>query len=92
MNMEDRIKAKVEKDFAPIFYELVNESHKHAGHAGDDGSGQTHFKLFLVSDLFKNQSRVVRQRQVYNAFQVFFDEGLHALSLELKEKNEHNCT
>ena len=54
MRMDDLIKSLVEKHFDPVEYELVNESHKHAGHAGDDGSGETHYKLMIVSKKFEN--------------------------------------
>ena len=90
MNMEDRIKAKIEKDFAPIHFEVVNDSHKHAGHIGDDGSGQTHFSVLVVSDVFENLSRVERQKKVHSSLLEFFDMGLHALSLSLKNPEEYH--
>ena len=83
MHMDDLIKSLVEKHLEPIEYELINESHKHAGHAGDDGSGQTHYKLIVVSRIFENFSRIEAQRHVYTILESAFKQGLHAISLHL---------
>lgn len=83
MHMDDLIKFLVEEHLDPIQYELVNESHKHAGHAGDDGSGQTHYKLMVVSRKFENCSKIDAQRQVYTILDDAFKKGLHAISLKL---------
>jgi BolA protein len=88
MTIEKKIRTRIEEKFDPVSYELVNESHKHGGHAGDDGSGQTHFKLMVVSDLFEGKSRLERQRLVNSALEDVFSLGLHALSLILKAPSE----
>ncbi len=90
MNMEDKIKKAIEDSFSPEHFQLVNESHKHKGHAGDDGSGQTHFQLLVVSRKFENCNRVQRQRMVNEALAVCFEEGLHALSMTLSTPEEFN--
>ena len=81
--MEQKIKKAIEEGLSPIHLEVVNESYKHAGHAGDDGSGQTHFKLMVVSDAFLKRSRVQRQRIVNTVVGSLFNEGLHAVSMQL---------
>lgn len=83
MHMDDLIKRLVEEKLAPSSFELINESHKHAGHAGDDGSGQTHYKLKVASKSFEGLSRIERQRLVLSLLSEAFDKGLHAISLEL---------
>lgn len=88
MSITQTIKDKVEKDLSPLRYELINESHKHAGHAGDDGSGETHYKLIIVSNLFEGLSRVDRQRLVNSALKDAFENGLHAMSLKLYTEKE----
>lgn len=88
MNIEQEIKARIEAAFAPERFELINESHKHAGHAGDDGSGQTHFKLMVVSFAFEGCSRVERQMRVNNTLKSLFDIGLHAISMRLLTPTE----
>jgi len=83
MNIETFIKQAVEEGLEPLSYTLVNESAKHHGHAGDDGSGQTHFHLTVVSPVFEGKTRVARQRLVYGVLGEAFAQGLHALSLTL---------
>lgn len=74
--------------FTPLAFELSDESAKHAGHAGADPGGETHYRLRVVSTAFEGLSRVARQRLVYEALREEFDRGLHALSLELKTPAE----
>ena len=87
MHMDDLIKSIIEENFAPVQMELINESHKHAGHAGDDGSGQTHYKLIVVSNTFDGKSRVEQQRIVLSALEKAFNQGLHTISLKLSTPN-----
>ncbi len=88
MSITQTIKDIIEKDFSPIHYELINESHKHAGHAGDDGSGETNYKLMVVSNSFEGLSRVERQRLVNTALGGVYRSGLHALSFKLLTEKE----
>lgn len=84
--VEDMIKEVIKREFPGDDYTLVNESHMHAGHAGDDGSGQTHFKLKVVSARFEGLSRVDAQRLVNGFLGGAFDSGLHAISLSCSSK------
>jgi len=88
MTMEEKIKNAVEAAMDVHEMQLVNESHKHAGHAGDDGTGQTHFKLMVVSPVFEGHNRVQRQRLINAALSKCFEEGLHAISLKLLTLDE----
>lgn len=88
MKTEDIIRQAVESGLSPVRYELVNESGKHKGHAGDDGSGQTHFNLMVVSSVFEGQGRVARQRTVNALLSNAFSSGLHAISLRLLTPEE----
>ncbi len=81
MTVSERIKHKIEQGLAPTHLEIINESHKHKGHGGYHPSGESHFKLVVVSALFIGKSRVERQRSVYGLLSAEFDDGLHALSL-----------
>jgi BolA protein len=74
--------------FAPLHFVLTDESRKHAGHAGARPGGETHYHVVMVSAAFQGQSRVARQRLVYQALHEEFDTGLHALSLDLKTPEE----
>ncbi|MEJ0058633.1 MAG: BolA family protein [Terricaulis sp.] len=88
LSRASRIKAALEKQFAPVALELHDDSARHAGHAGASASGESHFNLRLVSPRFDGLSRVARQRLVNEALAEEFAGGLHALSLDLKTPSE----
>lgn len=73
---------------APVHFALTDESAKHAGHAGARPGGETHYRVVIVSAAFEGQTRVARQRLVYQALDEEFRTGLHALSLNLKTPRE----
>ena len=85
MKVADSIRHKLTTSFAAVALEVVDESHRHAGHAGatrDDGSqGETHFHVRLVSAAFDGISRVERQRRVYAALADELKGPVHALSV-----------
>ncbi len=79
--------------FAPERLDIVNESHLHAGHHhGDgrpfDGSGETHFRIRIVSAAFAGKSRLDRHRAVNTALKAVLDDGLHALAIEASAPGE----
>ena len=47
MNIKNDIEDRLTRAFSPTRLEVVNESHRHAGHAGDDGSGESHFAILI---------------------------------------------
>ena len=83
-----RIKNILSAQFAPLDVALVDDSARHAGHAGARAGGETHYRLRMVSAAFDGQSRVARQRAVMQALHEEFATGLHALSLDLKTPDE----
>lgn len=83
MSIEELIKEKILQNLNVTQCEVINESAKHKGHVGDDGSGQTHFKLMVVSSDFEGLSPVARQRLVNSIINPLFDKGLHAISMRL---------
>lgn len=80
----------VHDNFQPDQFELVNNSHKHQGHGGDDGSGQSHFALTLVTSEFNGMSKVKRHQLMYSLIKPLMDNGLHAIELHLHSPNELN--
>ncbi len=83
MNMQERINTKLEEGFSPISLNVMNESHLHAGHAGDDGSGESHFRIEIESKSFNGVSRVVRERMIHDALSEEI-KIIHALSISAK--------
>ena len=73
---------------APTRFNLVNESGHHRGHAGDDGSGESHFALVIESPLFAGLNRVQRQRAVYAALGEIMTDKIHALSIKATAPGE----
>lgn len=88
LSRTSRIKKLLTAQFAPTLVNLVDESNRHAGHAGARPGGETHYALKLVSTTFEGLSRVARQRLVYDTLREEFDTGLHALTLDLKTPRE----
>ena len=80
----DKITDIITRDFAPTHIEVINESHKHKGHSGDNGTGESHFKLIVVSTVFAGKSRVQQHKMVYNALETLMHAPIHALSITTK--------
>ena len=90
-NLQDRasrLRAALQAAFAPTSIEVVDDSARHAGHAGATPGGQTHYNVMLVSESFAGKGRVERSRMVHAALQSEFGSGLHALSLILRSPSE----
>jgi BolA protein len=83
-----RLEAVLRQEFAPTELQVVDDSARHAGHAGAQPGGETHYSVLLVSDRFHGQSRVARSRLVHAALAAEFATGLHALALTLRTPAE----
>ena len=78
------IESLLREKLAPTQLEVIDESYQHAGHAGANGTGMgTHFRVRIASPLFDGKPRLARHRLVYDSLQVFIDQGLHALAIEV---------
>jgi BolA family transcriptional regulator, general stress-responsive regulator len=90
MSIQKTIEAKLSQAFSPERLIVVNESHLHAGHhhvesghhATFDGSGETHFRVRIVSQRFSGMSRIERHRAVNELLAAELKAGLHALAIE----------
>ena len=67
MSIEGEIRNRLHAAFQPSRLEVVNESHMHAGHAGDDGTGESHFAVLIRADALAALGRVARHRAVHKA-------------------------
>jgi len=86
--ISDYLEEKLQEAFSPATLEVINESHLHAGHAGDNGTGESHFRIKIVADAFIGMSRLERHRAINAIAQPKLDEGLHALAVEVKATGE----
>ncbi|BAK68392.1 MULTISPECIES: BolA family protein [Sphingobium] len=67
---------------------VTNDSAKHRGHLGDDGSGESHFTVEIVTARFAGQSRLARQRMVNSALADLLREKVHALAIVARAPGE----
>ena len=70
----------------PIKHDIINESHLHQGHAGNNGGG--HFNIVIQSLSFKDKSRMERHRLVYGALKDLIPEKIHAISIKAEAPND----
>ncbi len=78
------IAARLTAALAPTHLEVINDSAHHRGHAGDDGTGESHFTVVIESSAFAGTSRVERQRMVNKALGDLLSERIHALSIRAR--------
>lgn len=82
-----RIRTLLEEALAPVSLEVVDDSHRHAGHAGARG-GQGHFNVDIVSDAFAGKLPLARHRLVYAALGTMMQTDIHALSIRARTTAE----
>jgi BolA protein len=80
------IRAALERELAPESIEIVDDSARHAGHAGAREGG--HFRVSLVAHAFTGRSQLERHRLVYAAVAPLLAQGIHALSILARSPDE----
>lgn len=92
MRVADTIRSKLTDAFAPLALEVVDDSARHAGHAGasraDGSRGETHFHVTLVSQQFAGMPRVERQRRIHAVLAAELAGPVHALTLKAMAPSE----
>ena len=81
MRVEEEIRRKLKLAFAPEALEVVNDSHRHAGHHGSPGTGESHFTIKVVSGAFEGKSRIERHRMVNQVLAEELAGKIHALAV-----------
>jgi BolA family transcriptional regulator, general stress-responsive regulator len=81
MSAETRLREKLMVALEPTRLDIVNESELHAGHRNSPGTGESHFRIMIVSPKFAGASRVVRHRMVNEAIADELKGLIHALAL-----------
>lgn len=64
MTVEQQIVARLTAAFCPSALRVENQSSRHAGHAGDDGSGESHFAIHIRAPDLAAMTRLARHRAV----------------------------
>ncbi len=83
----ERIRALLVEALDPAAIEVVDDSHKHAGHAGARG-GQGHFSVDIVSAAFAGKLPLARHRLVYAALGDMLQTDIHALAIRARTPEE----
>jgi BolA protein len=87
----DRIRTRLTQALQPVSLEIIDESAKHAGHAGA-ASGGGHFILHIVSTAFQDKPLIQRHRLVYDALGDMMQHDIHALSIQAATPGEFQST
>lgn len=81
-----QLRAAIERDLTPLSLEIIDDSSKHAGHAGAREGG--HYRVAVVASAFSGRSQLERHRLVYAAVAPLFGQGVHALSIVARAPEE----
>ena len=81
MRVVDSIREKLTAAFHPTALDIVDESHRHAGHAGAREGGETHFRVEIVAEAFAGLSRIDRHRRVHEVLAAELAGRVHALAI-----------
>ncbi len=80
--MATQIEARLTAALSPTHLVVSNDSAKHSGHSGDDGSGESHFSVTVESAAFAGIGRLERQRMVNHALGDLPGQRVHALAIK----------
>lgn len=86
--VQEEIEMRLLEALAPEILVVTNDSEKHRGHAGYDGTGESHFTVEVVSAAFAGLNRVARQRLVNQALGDMMKERIHALAIKARAPGE----
>lgn len=88
MSADQRIREKLMVAFEPTRLDVINESHLHAGHRSSPGTGESHYRVLVVSSAFAGKTRVARHRMVNEALAEELAGRVHALALSTYAPDE----
>jgi BolA protein len=88
MQTADIITKKLTEAFTPQSLKVVDESHQHEGHAGSRPGGETHFRVYIVSDAFKGKTRLERHRMINGSLSDELAGSVHALAIHASTPGE----
>jgi BolA protein len=82
----EQLRLALQRELQPLSLEIIDDSARHAGHAGAREGG--HFQVVLVAEAFKGRSQLERHRLVYAAVAPLMGQGVHALSIVARAPEE----
>lgn len=91
MSVESVMRQKLMVALEPTRLDIVNESELHAGHRSSPGTGESHFRVLIVSRQFEGKSRVERHRIVNDILADEVGRRVHAFALTAQTPTEHGA-
>ena len=88
VSVQAEMEKLLQQAFTPTRLQVINDSASHHGHAGDDGSGESHFTVVIESEAFVGVSRLQRQRQVIAALGDIVGQRVHAVAIKASAPGE----
>lgn len=88
MALEDSMRSKLMEALEPVTLTIENQSHLHKGHRGSPGTGESHFKITIVSKFFEEVSNVQRHQKIYAILKEELNGPIHALSIHAQSPAE----
>jgi BolA family transcriptional regulator, general stress-responsive regulator len=88
MGAADHIIRKLTEAFDPESLRVVDESEKHAGHAGHRPGGESHFRVYIVAEALRGKTRLERHRMINSALADELAGGVHALAIHASAPGE----
>ena len=82
MTVAEEMHALLTEAFAPARLAIINDSAKHSGHMGDDGSGESHFSIEIDAAAFTDMNRLARQRAVIAVLGDIVGQRVHAVAIK----------
>lgn len=82
MSVAEEMRALLTRAFAPTRLDIINDSAKHRGHTGDDGTGESHFTIEIDAPAFADMNRLARQRAVIAALGDIVGQRVHAVAIK----------
>lgn len=82
MQRLDLIRQRLQHAFSPTQLDIMDDSHKHVGHAGAQG-GAGHYSVTILAECFKNLSRIEAHRKIYAVLDDLIPEHIHALRIKI---------
>ena len=89
MNLEKIITEKINKNFSPDYFKIINFSDKHKNHYLDNDNDTSHIKLIIVSKSFNNLSKIDRERVVHKILSEEISQNIHSIRLKLYTPEEY---
>jgi BolA protein len=88
MRVQEIVSKKLTEAFTPLSLKVLDESHRHEGHAGHRPGGETHFRIYIVADAFRGKSRIARHRMINDTLADELKSGIHALAIHAAAPDE----